>query len=129
MWKKFRKWGWKNNNCLECKEGFAYVNKDSNICIDKDKLTEGYHEIEPDYFIECHEKCISCIDKPIFDEDNNVIKQFCTEYRNSVPYFLRDNPDNEFFNCFKKNMMKLLMFYNSEKPHECFKNCDNGVKP
>ena len=120
----------KNNNCLECKEGFAYVDEDTSNCIDKDKLTEGYHEIEPGHFIECHENCISCIDKPIFDENNNVIKQFCTECRNSVPYFLRDNPDNEYFNCFEKKCDENnLMFYNSEKSHECIKNCDNGVKP
>ena len=122
----------KNNNCDECKDGFAYIDDDKSNCYDKNQLKDGYHQVGPDHYIKCHENCISCIDKPIINKDKNEIKQYCTVCRDNVPYFLRENPEDEFFNCFEKKCNEnnpSLMFINSEKSYECTNNCENGVQP
>ena len=122
----------KKNNCEECKDGFAYLDDDKSNCIDEKEIGPGYHEEEPGHYIKCHDNCISCIDKPMIDENNNVIKQYCTECKNYVPYFIREKPNDEYFNCFEtkcdENIPNLLFAY-SEHSYECLKNCDNGVKP
>ena len=111
--KKCSKGGDENNhNCDECKEGYAYIDDNENNCYDEDELKEGYHEVEPGHYIKCHENCISCDDKPIINQENEVIYQHCTECKNYVPYFIRENPDDIYFNCFEKNVMKMnQVFY------------------
>jgi len=121
-----------NNNCDECKEGFAYIDDDKSNCVDIDDLKEGYHQVAPDHFIKCHDNCISCSDKPITNNITNEIKQFCTECKKYVPYFLRENPEDEYFNCFEKRCDEnnpALMFAYSENSFECVSSCDNGVQP
>ena len=122
----------KNHKCEECKEGFAYIDEDKTNCYDKNELKQGYHEIEPDHYIKCHENCISCIDKPFIDEEKNIKRQFCTECKNNVPFFIRENKDDEYFNCFETKCDEnkpTLMFLYSEKSNECIKECNNGVLP
>ena len=123
----------KNNNCDECKDGFAFIDDDTSNCYDINELNIGYHEVDPHHYIKCHDNCISCSDRPLYDEEKkNVIKQFCTECKNFVPYYLRENLEDKFFNCFEKkcdeNVPSLLFLY-SEKSNECVKNCENGLKP
>ena len=121
-----------NNNCEECKEGYAFIDDDKSNCYDKKELEQGYHEVDPVHYIKCHENCISCIDKPFIDEEKNIIRQFCTECKNNVPYFIRENKDDEYFNCMENKCDKnkpSLMFLYSEKSNECVKGCDNGVQP
>ena len=121
-----------NHNCDECKEGYAHVDDDENNCYNKDELIEGYHEIDPEHYIKCHENCISCSDKPVYDKENNLVHQHCTHCRSNVSYFLRDNPDDESFNCFEikcDEYQPILLFAYSEKSYECFRNCDNGLMP
>ena len=122
----------KNNNCDECKEGFAYIDDDKSNCYDKGKLKEGYHQVGPDHYIKCHENCISCLDKPKLNDGKNEVKQFCTECKDNVPYFLRENSEDEFFNCFENKCNEnnpSLMFINSDQSYECINNCKNGVQP
>ena len=122
----------KNNNCEECKDGFTFIDDEKNNCVDENEIGPGYHEEGPDQYIKCHDNCISCSDKPLLDANNNTIKQYCTECKSYVPYFIRENPDDEYFNCFAtkcdENVPSLLFAY-SEHSYECLKNCDNGVKP
>ena len=122
----------KNNNCDICKDGFAYIDDDKNNCYDKEELKDGYHQVGPDHYIKCHENCVSCVDKPIINEIKNEVKQFCTECKDNVPYFLRENSKDEFFNCFEKKCNEnnpSLLFINSEQSYECINNCENGVQP
>ncbi len=131
--KKCSKGGDENNhNCDECKEGYAYVDDDEGNCYNKEELIEGYHEVGPGHYIKCHENCISCADKPFYDEINNIVHQHCTHCRYNVSYFLRENPNDDFFNCFEtkcdENVPSLLFAY-SEKSYECFSNCNNGLQP
>ena len=117
-----------NNNCLQCKEGYAYIDDDISNCYDIDDLKEGYHQVTPDHYVKCHDNCVSCSDKPNLNEN----KQFCTECKSFVPYFMRDNLENEYFNCLDKKCdenVPALMFAYSENSFECIKNCDNGVQP
>ena len=115
-----------NHNCDKCKEGFVHIDDDISNCYNKSELNEGYHEIDKDKYIKCHENCISCVAKPI---DN---KQFCTECRNNVSYYIRENPNDEYFNCFKEkcdnNNPSLLFKYDIDSK-ECLKNCENGFTP
>ena len=122
----------KNNNCDVCKDGFAYIDDDKSNCYNKDELKDGYHQVGPDHYIKCHENCVSCIDKPIINKIKNEVKQFCTECKKNVPYFLRENSDDEFFNCLEKKCNEnnpSLKFVNSEQSYECINNCENGVQP
>ena len=117
-----------NNNCLQCKEGYAYIDDDIGNCYDIDDLKDGYHQVAPDHYVKCHDNCVSCSDKPNLNES----KQFCTECKSLVPYFIRDNLEDEYFNCLEKKCDEndpALMFAYSENSHECIKNCDNGVQP
>ena len=117
-----------NNNCLQCKEGYAYIDDDISNCYDIDDLKDGYHQEAPDHFVKCHDNCVSCASKPNLNES----KQFCTECKSFVPYFIRDNLEDEYFNCLDKKCDEndpALMFAYSENSHECIKNCDNGVQP
>ena len=117
-----------NNNCLQCKEGYAYIDDDKSNCYDIDDLKDGYHQEAPDHYVKCHDNCVSCSDKPNLNES----KQFCTECKSFVPYFIRDNLEDEYFNCLDKKCDEndpALMFAYSENSHECIKNCDNGVQP
>jgi len=117
-----------NNNCLQCKEGYAFVDDDTSNCIDIDDLKDGYHKEAPDHYVKCHDNCVSCAGKPLLNES----KQFCTECKSFVPYFIRDNLEDEYFNCLEKKCDEndpALMFAYSENSHECINNCDNGVQP
>ena len=131
--KKCSKGGDENNhNCEECKEGFAYIDDNKSNCYDKKELQPGYHEVDPDHYIKCHENCISCIDKPFIDLEKNIIRQYCTECRNNASFYIRENKEDEYFNCFEKKCdenVPSLMFLYSEKSNECVKGCDNGVQP
>ena len=53
-----------NNNCLQCKEGYAYIDDDISNCYDIDDLKDGYHQEAPDHFVKCHDNCVSCAAKP-----------------------------------------------------------------
>ena len=122
-----------NNNCDECKDGYAFVDDDTSNCIDINELKIGYHEVDPHHYIKCHDNCISCTERPLYDEEKkNVIKQYCTECKNFVPYYMRENLEDKFFNCFEKkcdeNTPSLLFLY-SQNSNECVKNCNNGLKP
>ena len=114
-----------NHNCDKCKEGFVYIDDDKSNCYNKSLLNEGYHEEDKDKYIKCHDNCISCTQKPSGD------KQYCTECRNNVSYFIRENPKDEYFNCFSKrcdlNEPSLLFKYDINS-HECVKDCNDGVK-
>ena len=69
-------------------------------------LDEGYHEEDKDIYIKCHDNCISCTQKPSGD------KQYCTECRNNVSYFIRENPEDEYFNCFSEKCDLKNLFLN-----------------
>ena len=115
-----------NHNCDVCKEGFVRIDDDMSNCYNESELNEGYHQVEKDKYIKCHDNCISCTQKPEGD------KQYCTECRSNVSYYLRENPHDEYFNCFSQkcdlNTPSLLFAYDINS-HECLKNCENGVKP
>ena len=115
-----------NHNCDVCKDGFVHIDNDTSNCYNKSELEEGYHEEDKDKYIKCHENCISCTQKP---EGN---KQYCTECRSNVSYYLRENPQDEYFNCFSQkcdlNIPTLFYAYDINS-HECLKDCENGVKP
>ena len=116
-----------NHNCDECIEGFVHIddeNYDKNNCYNKSELNDGYHEKDKDTYIKCHENCISCTQKPQGD------KQYCTECRNNVSFYIRENPDDEYFNCFSQKCdLNDMLFAYDINSHECVKNCHNGVKP
>jgi hypothetical protein len=38
-----------------------------------------------------------------------MVRQFCTECKSSVPHFIREDPQDEYFNCFQKNAMKITL--------------------
>ena len=116
-----------NHNCLKCKEGFVYIDDDTSNCYNKSTLGDGYHEVDKDKYIKCHDNCISCTEKPKDD------KQFCTECRSNVSYYIRENPSDVYFNCFSekcdlKKPESLLYAYDINS-HECLKDCNNGVQP
>ena len=115
-----------NHNCDKCKEGFAYIDDDKSNCYNKSLLNEGYHEIDKDKYIKCHDNCISCKQK--FSRD----KQYCTECRKNVSYFIRENPQDDYFNCFSEKCEdktpKLLYNYDINS-HECVSDCNEGFKP
>ena len=117
-----------HHNCDECIEGFVHIDDDNDEnkynCYNKSELNDGYHEKDKDTYIKCHENCISCTQKPQGD------KQYCTECRNNVSYYIRENPDDEYFNCFSQKCdLNDMLFAYDINSHECVKNCHNGVKP
>ena len=115
-----------NHNCEKCKEGFAYIDDDTSNCYNKSNLKEGYHQVDNDRYIKCHDNCISCTQKPSRNQ------QFCTECRNNVSYYLKENTQDEFFNCFSEKCdlhNPSLLFNNHINSHECVKDCKNGFKP
>ena len=113
-----------HHNCDKCREGFVHIDDDKTNCYNKSELGDGYHEEDKDTYIKCHDNCISCTQKPSGE------KQYCTECRNNVSYFIRENPEDEYFNCFSEKCdKKNLLFKYDINSHECIKNCDDGVKP
>ena len=121
-----------NHNCLKCKDGFAYIDNDTSNCYDINDLGEGYHQVEKDHFIKCHNNCISCTQKSEYDKEKNETKEFCTECKNYVPFMLKNSFMDESFNCLERKCdsynPSLIYAYN-ENSYQCFKNCENGVQP
>ena len=115
-----------SHNCLECQDGYAYIDDDISNCYDINDLDKGYHQVDKDHFIKCHDNCVSCSDK--FTEE----KQFCTECKSHVPFMVKENLLDEHFNCIENkcnlNEPELLFSYNEES-YQCIKNCQSGVKP
>ena len=122
----------KSHNCLKCQDGYAYIDDDISNCYDINELIEGFHQIEEDHFIRCHNNCISCIQKPEINLEKNKEKEFCTECQGFAPYMLKDNFLDESFNCLEKkcdlNYPAFLYAYDKES-YECLRDCENGVQP
>ena len=114
-----------NHNCDKCKEGFVYINNVTSNCYNKSTLDEGFHEVDKDHYIKCHQNCISCIAEPSGN------KQYCTECRANASYFIRENQNDNYFNCFSEKCDSLkpnLLYKYDINSKECVKNCNNGVK-
>ena len=115
-----------SHNCLQCQDGYAYIDDDITNCYDINDFDDGYHQVDDDHFIKCHENCVSCSEK--FTDD----KQFCTECKNYVPFMLKENLLDEYFNCLENNCdlndPSLLFAYN-ENSYQCIKDCKDGVQP
>ena len=121
-----------SQNCLKCKDGYAYIDDDISNCYDINTLRDGYHQIGDDHFIKCHNNCISCTQKPEFDEDKNKTNEFCTECQRFVPFKFKENFLDKTFNCLE-NRCELnepnLMHSYYEDSYECIQGCENGVQP
>ena len=115
-----------SHNCLECQDGYAYIDDDISNCYDIKDLDKGYHQVDKDHFIKCHDNCVSCSNKSTEEE------QFCTECKSHVPYMLKKNLLDEHFNCIEYkcdlNQPELLFAY-SKDSYQCIKDCKDGVQP
>ena len=121
-----------SHNCLKCKDGFAYIDDDISNCYPINELGEGYHQVEPDHFIKCHDNCISCSQKYQFSQEKNETLEFCTECRNNVTYMLKYNFMDESFNCLaEKCELNTPSYVNAydEDSYECLRDCETGVQP
>ena len=121
-----------SHNCLKCKDGYAYIDDDTSNCYPINEIGEGFHQVEPDHFIKCHDNCISCSQKSEFNEEKNETLEFCTECRNNVTYMLKFNFMDESFNCLalecELNTPSYINAYD-EDSYECLRDCNNGVQP
>ena len=121
-----------NQNCLQCRDGYAYIDDDISNCYDIKDLGEGYHQVDKDHFIKCHDNCISCSKKYEYNKISNETNEFCTECKINVPFMLKNSFMDESFNCLEKkcklNEPSFIQAYN-DNSYECLKDCEKGVTP
>ena len=114
-----------NHNCLECSENNYKLKNDLNPknCYGNEMISLGYFLVD-NYWQLCHENCESCIDKPIYNENNELVNQNCIVCYEGLHFIDQTN------NCANNSILENGYYFDDIdlKYHKCNIQCKTCQK-
>ena len=114
-----------NHNCLTCAENYYKLKNDLNPqnCYGDDMISLNYYLIRGFWTI-CHENCLDCDERPIYNENNELISQNCRVCFGDL-HFIYQTKD-----CANDSLLEKGYYFddNDLQYHECDIQCKKCEK-